>query len=138
MGQVGVDHDQTFTKVNAPVDAGIAEIVDALSLFPRLCTTASCEGNGHVGGSVDFRYGSHRRESVDFLVWLGRELGGRMGYEDHSLTAQWGGGGSIDFRLVVPRPSIGRVSSALRELASQKEQHYSYDRTGALYGEPRP
>ena len=39
-------HRQTWVKVNAPVDEGIAPLIEALSAFPGVRTIESCEGNG--------------------------------------------------------------------------------------------
>lgn len=39
-------HRQKFIKVNVPVDEGVAELIAALSAFPRLQTISSCQGNG--------------------------------------------------------------------------------------------
>jgi hypothetical protein len=37
-------HKQTWVKVNAPVDEGIAPLIEALSQFPGVRTLDSCEG----------------------------------------------------------------------------------------------
>lgn len=39
-------HRQTWVKVNAPVDEGIAPLIEALSQFSGVRTLDSCEGTG--------------------------------------------------------------------------------------------
>lgn len=59
-------HVQTFVKVNAPVDEGIASVVDALNQIPRLHTIASCEGNDEYHeASVWLRFGDRRENLSD-------------------------------------------------------------------------
>jgi hypothetical protein len=40
-------HPQTWIKVNAPVDEGVAEIVSILNTVDGLETRQSCQGDGH-------------------------------------------------------------------------------------------
>lgn len=49
-------HEQSWVKVNAQVDAGIAEIVSLLNTVPRLETVSSCEG-GPGEAYIYFRLG---------------------------------------------------------------------------------
>jgi hypothetical protein len=39
-------HSQKWVKVNAPVDVGIAPLIESLSAFDGVRTIDSCEGNG--------------------------------------------------------------------------------------------
>lgn len=52
------DHEEIFVKVNAPVDRGIAPLVEALSAIPDLETLESCQGDpdSHKMAYVFFRY----------------------------------------------------------------------------------
>lgn len=52
-----VQHTEIFVKVNAPVDSGVAPLVEALSFIPELETLESCEGepDGKMA-YVFFRY----------------------------------------------------------------------------------
>jgi hypothetical protein len=61
-------------KINAFVDEAIAPVVRALNRFPRLVTTASCEG----AGGVAFQYGDTWQEMVSFCAWLAGELHQRL------------------------------------------------------------
>lgn len=54
-------HPQTWVKVNAPVDNGVAQLVSALSAIPDLETLESCQGDADGGPAfVLFRYGDWR------------------------------------------------------------------------------
>ena len=55
------EHEQTWVKVNAPVDRGIAEVVRLLSTIPSLETLDSCEGRPGGKAHVIFRYGGWRQ-----------------------------------------------------------------------------
>ena len=90
-------HKQVWAKVNAPVDEGIAELVGALSEFPKLQTIESCQGDAgetHLDREgapavVFFHYGQHDhahpyRDIADFVLGhlgpgLIRELGDLVG-----------------------------------------------------------
>jgi len=49
-------HKQTWVKVNAPVDEGVAGLVSALSSFPELCTIESCQGDAEHPAVVFYSY----------------------------------------------------------------------------------
>lgn len=52
-------HTQTWVKVNAPVDEGVAELVSALSQIDGLETLESCQGYpGRSNAFVLFRFGT--------------------------------------------------------------------------------
>ena len=106
----GRPHREVFAKVNASVDEGIVELVEALSEFPTLCTHTSCEG----GAFVTFRFGRSLVESAAFLCWLGCRL---TTVRQASLTAEWGGGDSMLFTLRCAPAVIAAVVSELREAA---------------------
>lgn len=63
-------HRQTYVKVNAPVDVGVASVVTALSSIPSLCTISSCEGRA----TVTFTFGSELVSAIRFYVWFLTEL----------------------------------------------------------------
>lgn len=51
-------HDQTWVKVNAPVDSGVADLVSVLNSLDGLETLQSCQGDvGGRDGYVYFAYG---------------------------------------------------------------------------------
>lgn len=74
-------HKQTWVKINAPVDEGVAELIETLSSFPKLQTIESCQGGYSRSASdkegapaiVFFHYGQHDhahsyREIADFVL----------------------------------------------------------------------
>ena len=50
-------HKQKWAKVNAPVDVGVADLVEALSRFPKLRTIESCQGSKGHPAFVFFEWG---------------------------------------------------------------------------------
>ena len=60
-------HKQVWTKVNAAVDEGVVELIEALSSFPKLETFESCQGDSAeppskkegVPARIWFQYGQH-------------------------------------------------------------------------------
>jgi hypothetical protein len=57
-------HRQVWTKVNAPVDAGVHQIVKLLSEIPWLRTIESCQGEvGKTPGFVAFDCGDWQKAS---------------------------------------------------------------------------
>ena len=93
MAEVDIAHKQVWVKVNAPVDRGIAELIEALSAFPKLQTFASCQG-GYPRSDADkegmpavvfFHYGQDDhanpyREIADFVLgYLGPGLMKELG-----------------------------------------------------------
>jgi hypothetical protein len=86
-------HKQVWIKVNAPIDEGIAELIEALSSFPMLQTIESCQGDaaepvsGEEGqpAKIFFYYGQHDhahpyRDIAEFVLgYLGPELMGDLG-----------------------------------------------------------
>jgi len=76
-------HVEVPVKINARVDAGVADLVRALSRFPRLETVASCEDPSHGRDSapvavVEFRYGDSWEGTVKFCLWLQDEFHARL------------------------------------------------------------
>lgn len=65
-------------KINAPVDQGIADLIQALSAFPRLRTVESCaDMDGRGTAWLCFVYGEDNawRSLADFVLgYLGPEL----------------------------------------------------------------
>jgi hypothetical protein len=56
-------HEQVFVKVNAPVDKGMARIVEALSSIEGLQTLQSCECSQSEESYIHFWYGSWEQAS---------------------------------------------------------------------------
>ena len=73
-------HKQCWVKVNAPVDCGVADLVEALSSFPMLQTRESCECLGEECAWVGFSYGQLWTEMADFsFAYFCPELFRRVG-----------------------------------------------------------
>ena len=88
-------HKQVWAKVNAHVDEGIRDLIEALSAFPKLRTFESCQGDVEnpirddgsegVPAMVFFEYGQHHQahdyqEIADFVLgYLGPALMKEMG-----------------------------------------------------------
>jgi hypothetical protein len=51
------DHNQVWIKLNAHVDAGIREFVEALDRSPKPRTISTCQGTRPQGARVSFNYG---------------------------------------------------------------------------------
>ena len=99
-------HEETFVKVNARVDSGIAPLIAALNEFPGLCTVDSCEG----GAWVRFRFGTALDESAAFLCWLSCKLVGEQAH----ISGDWGGGASLDLYLRCPPSEIDKIADLIR------------------------
>lgn len=116
-------HNQTWTKVNAPVDEGVQGIVAALSEFPSLETIESCEGNESKGPWVCFRFGEYWQHPWQQLATF------VLGYLAPGLVAQVGDDVNVLIRVTPSGQIFGelsmrpgaqrRVEAALVELGSQ-------------------
>ena len=124
-------HVQTWVKVNAPVDEGIAELIEALSAFPKLETFASCQRDAAEPSlpsakegqpaRIFFRYGQHDhahayQELAEFVLgYLGPgllgEMGDRVAVKIHVVTEY-----IIEGELVVRQGVIPRTVKTLRRL----------------------
>ena len=80
-------HKQTWVKVNAPVGEGVAELILALSSFPKLRTFESCQEDNEHPAVVFFSYADSNvdddiswRELSEFtLGFLGPRLAHHLG-----------------------------------------------------------
>jgi hypothetical protein len=114
-------HNQTWVKVNAPVDQGIEGLVVALSMFPSLETIESCEGTEGQGAWICFRYGAYWEHSwhdlADFVLgYLAPRLTETVG-DDANLRIQTKPSGNVFGELSVRPEAISKVETALRDLA---------------------
>lgn len=114
------EHDQVWTKVNAPVDRGVLELIDALSAFPKLQTVESCQGGDQTPAWVSFIYGQERtrqwRDLADFVLGrlgpaLASELGDRI-----SVLIQVHECGEARGELTVHPEVMRRTVKALKKL----------------------
>jgi len=112
-------HEQVWAKVNAPVDRGIAPLIEMLSLFPPLQTGSSCEGSETQPATVTFRYGDGWRELTEFVFGrLGPKLGPRVG-DVMDLSVEVTTWGDAVGRLRIRPGCIQQVCDAVK-LAAQE------------------
>ncbi len=109
-------HTQTWAKVNAKVDIGIKELVEAFSAYPKLQTIESCEGDENTPAWVCFDYGNSSKELADFVLRLGKELTTKLG-DRISLSIQIKSSGLPQGELAVRPGAIELCTRALKELA---------------------
>jgi len=75
-------HSQVWVKVNAPIDAGIADVVSILNRIEGLHTLDSCEGiSGAKPAHVYFNYGDWHQIGDLMFNRLGPALFERFGSE---------------------------------------------------------
>jgi len=113
-------HQQTWVKVNAPVDKAIVGVVSALSAFPTLETIESCEDVAGRGAWVCFRYGAYWdhpwRELADFVLgYLAPRLSRTVG-DDASVRIQTTPSGQVFGEISIRPEAVSNVETALRDL----------------------
>src|ERR1700719_3777134 len=81
-------HEQVWVKVNAPVDAGVAEVIAVLNSVEGLETLQSCQGDpGERNGYVYFTCGDWREMCECVFQRIGPTLRNRVD-EDAKLTVE--------------------------------------------------
>ena len=110
-------HKQLWVKVNAPVDKGIAELITALSAFPKLQTIESCQGTKGRAW-VWFAYGEDWKELADFVLgFLGPKLAEE--FQDRvQITIRIVEAGTIRAEMDLPSDSIPAVVAFLGKFKS--------------------
>jgi hypothetical protein len=109
-------HEQVLVKVNAPVDRGVAPLVEALNRFPGVVSVESCEGDGEREAYVSFHYGDDWKQLADFVGRLSASLGKDESAADRwfTLSVEWYAGGTDPLGyLRVPRPHITAIAEAI-------------------------
>ena len=110
-------HEQTWVKVNAAVDYGVADLVEALSRYPALQTLESCERNGDGVAQVSFSYGRRWTEMADFSFgYFSPELYRRVG-DDAAVTLYWTVGDRVVGSLRVRSGVVATVAAAISDMA---------------------
>jgi hypothetical protein len=108
-------HAQTWVKVNAPVDAGVAELVSILNLVEGLETLQSCQGDpGGRNGYVYFACGDWRKMCEFVFQTIGPVLKTRVD-EDATLIVEATSADSPMAKLSFKAEATGMVVSALKE-----------------------
>ncbi len=114
-------HPQTYVKVNARVDAGIASLISALSRFPLLETFESCQGD--VGGDdeagqpavVFFSYGSWEAVVEVVFKFLAPRLEGKAMFSSRNRFD-----GSPIVEMEMPADLLNEIAIIVNRLAKVK------------------
>jgi hypothetical protein len=110
------NHSQTWIKVNAPVDSGVAELVSVLNSVSGLETLQSCQGDiGGRNGYVYFAFGDWRKMCEFVFDKIGPKLKGRVD-EDAILTVEATSASSPMAKLSFKAEATNMVVSALKEV----------------------
>jgi hypothetical protein len=108
-------HDQVWVKVNAPVDAGVAEVVSVLNSVNGLETLQSCQGDaGQRDGYVYFACGDWRQMCELVFQRIGPTLKNRVD-EDAKLVVEATSAENPMAKLSFKAEATGIVVSALKE-----------------------
>lgn len=112
----GSMHRQVCVKVNALVDAGVAELVEVLNSIEGVLTLDSCEGDAEHRAHVYFVFGSDAHVLTEFVDRIGSSIRG-SGVWDYTASLEWFGSNDRPRALLsVPRERVADVASALRQL----------------------
>jgi hypothetical protein len=108
-------HDQIWVKVNAPVDAGVAEVVAILNSVDGLETLQSCQGDpGERNGYVYFSFGDWHKMCEFVFQRIGPILKRKVD-EDAKLIVEASSADSPMAKLSFKAEATDIVVSALKE-----------------------
>jgi hypothetical protein len=108
-------HEQVWIKVNAPVDKGVADLISALSLFPKVRTIESCQGTKDRAW-VCFIYGESWKDLSEFVLgFLGPRLMQEFG-DRVDLSIRVAEAGTIRAEMELSSASIPTVVRFIRGL----------------------
>lgn len=108
-------HEQVWIKVNAPVDAGVAEVVSILNTVDGLETLQSCQGDpGRKDGYVYFACGDWQKMCDLVFRKIGPTLKNRAD-EDAKLVVEATSADAPMAKLSFKAEATGIVVSALKE-----------------------
>jgi hypothetical protein len=109
-------HAQTWVKVNAPVDAGVAELVAILNSVDGLETLQSCQGDaGGRDGYVYFACGDWRKMCEFVFQRIGPTLKSRLD-DDAKLVVEATSADSPMAKLSFKAEAMNVMVSALKEV----------------------
>jgi hypothetical protein len=108
-------HKQIWSKINAPVDEGIVELIGAMAMFPKLQTIESCQGEP---AWVCFTYGMDGwRELAEFVLgYFGPALSVALG-DRISVSIQIEESGRIQGEITVCPGLITATTETIKQLA---------------------
>lgn len=120
------NHKQVWVKVNAHVDEGVADLVEALNSFPELRTTKSSQGDDQSPAWVYFTYGNgHWQEVAKFtLGHLGPRLAQQLG-DQARLSICMTNSGEAQGELLVRPGALTDAVEVLRALARLDPSSFS-------------
>src|SRR5438105_296471 len=108
-------HEQTWVRVNVPVDVGVAEIVSLLNTVDGLETLQSCQGDaGRQEGYVYFAFGTWDKLCKFVFEKIGPVLK-RRADEDARLVVEVSSAESPMAKLSFRAEATDMVVSALKE-----------------------
>ena len=117
-------HIQTFVKVNARVDEGLADLIHLMNLIDGLITLDCCQGyNGW--GYVYFRYGNWRKLGKFLFETLRRALEGIEEIEYNLISID---GDEPMSKISFRAETIPQIVSALKKLVTGHKFECSHDR----------
>lgn len=109
-------HEQVWIKVNAPVDANVAELVSILNKVDGLETLQSCQGDaGGRDGYVYFACGNWRKMCEFVFQKIGPTLKSRVD-EDATLIVEATSADAPMAKLSFKAEATNMVVSALKEV----------------------
>jgi hypothetical protein len=116
-------HQQVLVKVNAEVDAGVAEIVSLLNEFEGLLTVESCQGEqGRRPAFVYFWYGDWRK-TAKFLFEDLEPLLSNEGNCEHSVSLEVFNGSRPTGKLQFSPEAAGLVASVLKQVIRSRQNY---------------
>lgn len=111
-------HPQTWIKVNACVDKGVADLVATLNEIPRLRTIESCQGASGNSAWVCFQYGDNWKDLANFVLGnLGTQLAREVG-DVVSVSIQITSFGEVQGEISIRAGGMKRVMATLKTLVS--------------------
>ena len=118
---MGTEHQQTWVRVNAQVDKGVAEVVTLLNSFKNLQTVDSCEGirDGVKPAHVYFYYGDWHNLGHFMFDVLAPRLVDAIG-NDALASVEVFNGSTPMGKLSFEPEACPKVASVLRQLASAR------------------
>ena len=110
-----MEHQQTLVKVNTYVDKGIANVIQTLNNFDKLCTIESCEGTKE--SIVIFKYDDDNLESMTKFIfeYLAPKLVNVFG-DDIDILMRMNTLGNLQAELLIKKPILHRFNSYLKQL----------------------
>lgn len=119
-------HQQSWAKVNVPVDSEIVGLIEALSAFPALETIESCQGHDNDLTRVCFMYGDYWvhpwHDLAEFVFgFLAPGLAKDIG-DDASLIVRLSENGVALCHLTIRPGAVKRTVNSLKRLQEHKNE----------------